>query len=43
MVTSGGHWHIDPETHHGVRAPGQVGPCCQGFATYQEVFGAADE
>lgn len=33
------HWHVDPVTHHAKPAQGSVGECCEGYATYEEVFG----
>lgn len=33
------HWHIDKATHHPTLVGGDVGDCCDGFATWGEVFG----
>lgn len=41
------HWHIEKvkpkdRPRNKVRVPGDVGPCCEGFATYADLFGTPD-
>lgn len=37
------HWHVDKLTLQAEQAPGQPGECCEGYATWADLFGGMVE